>query len=90
MEKKEAMIPSIFQHFVWPDWVLFFSVICFVILFQDFGFTLREFEEYKKSSKAKLQAAEEESSNFKLKVDQQNSKLQFGSCFKRFQISKQN
>jgi len=37
MEKKEAMVPSIFQHFVWPDWVLFFSVICFVILVQDFG-----------------------------------------------------
>jgi hypothetical protein len=83
MEKKEAMIPSIFQHFVWPDWVLFFSVICFVILFQDFGFTLREFEEYKKSSQARLQAAEKESSNFKLKVDQQNSKLhiQFRSLF---------
>jgi hypothetical protein len=35
MEKKEVMIPLIFQHFVWPEWLFYFSVVWFIILVQD-------------------------------------------------------
>ena len=78
-EELDSWPPAIFFHSVIPDWIyalVFLSIASFCSKYD-------KFEEHMKSSQAKLQAAEEESRNYKLKVEQQNSKLQiqFRSLF---------
>jgi len=75
MDKKDVLFPAIFYQYILPDWicaiVLFLAIACY-----GDPDTVEKFEEYKKSSQAKLQSMEEERKNSKLAVDRQNFLLQ--------------
>ena len=76
METKNALFPEIFAQLFFPDWFCVIVLLLFVILQAGTRDVIQEFEEHKTASEAKLQAAENESSIYKLRIDQQNSSLQ--------------